>query len=201
MMRPFIAALLTLAMLAGCASRPMDTEAPLEREPWQDQAQRLEQLDRWTLAGKVGLRTPQDTTSANLDWAQYPGYYRMLISGPFGSGRNLLEGREGRVTLNTSEGRFEATSPEALMEQQLGWSLPISALDHWVRGLPAPGAHYERESDELGYPTQLQQAGWQIDYRDWEHADGLWLPRRLVMTYDELRATLVINDWQPGEPR
>ncbi|GGX82206.1 outer-membrane lipoprotein LolB [Litchfieldella qijiaojingensis] len=201
MIRPLIVALLTLALLAGCATRPLDTEAPHERVPWRDQAQRLERLEHWTLAGKVGLRTPQDSTSANLDWTQYPGYYRMLISGPFGSGRNLLEGRQGRVSLSTSEGRFEADSPEALMEQQLGWSLPISALDHWVRGLPAPGSHYEREADELGYPKQLQQAGWEIDYRDWRQADGLWLPQRMVMTYDELRATLVINDWQPGEPR
>ncbi|MFC3283534.1 lipoprotein insertase outer membrane protein LolB [Litchfieldella rifensis] len=198
MMRLFFV-LLCLALIAGCASRAPGPDQPRERGDWDAQSARLEALDTWTLAGKVGLRTPQDSTSANLDWSQHPGYYRMLISGPFGSGRSVLEGRDGRVSLNTSEGRFVAESPEALMQEQLGWSLPISALDYWIRGLPAPGADHEVEEDALGYPAQLRQAGWNIAYRDWDYAGGLWLPRRLVMTYDEIRATLVVNDWRPGE--
>lgn len=193
------ATLLALLLLAGCATRAPDPDTGDERPAWRDQSRQVEELDRWTLAGKVGLRTPQESTSANLDWAQYPGYFRMLISGPFGSGRNLLEGREGRVSLTTSEGRFEAQSPEALMEQQLGWSLPISSLDYWVRGLPAPDAEHERETDAAGYPTRLQQSGWDIEYRDWQQVGDLWLPRRLVMTYDDLRATLVATDWRPTE--
>ncbi|WP_043526917.1 lipoprotein insertase outer membrane protein LolB [Litchfieldella xinjiangensis] len=195
-----IPALLVTLLMTGCATRSLDATIPGERPTWKSQVKDIEALQRWTLAGKVGLRTPEESTSANLDWAQYPRYYRLLISGPFGSGRNLMEGRPGRVSLTTSEGRFEAETPEALMEQQLGWSLPISALDHWVRGLPAPGSEYTRNTDESGYPLYLEQAGWEIDYRDWvETQKGLWLPRRLVMTYGDLRATLVVNQWRLGE--
>ncbi|WP_251978327.1 lipoprotein insertase outer membrane protein LolB [Salinicola avicenniae] len=196
---PPLGALLLSAWLAGCASQAPTPDMPRQPDDWQNQQPALEALTHWNLAGKVGLRTPEDSTSANLDWQQAPTHYRMLISGPFGAGRSVLEGRDRRVTLTTGDGTFEAASPEALMMQQLGWSLPISALDYWIKGLPAPGAPHQVTADEFGFPDTLRQAGWDIDYRAWTYAGGLWLPSRLVMTYDDIRATLVVNRWSPGQ--
>lgn len=190
--------LLALALLAGCAGRAPAPEGARAAGQWQAQTERLTELDTWVLVGKVGLRTPEESTSANLDWSQHPHYYRLLISGPFGSGRSTLEGREGRFSLTTGEGRFEAETPEALMEQQLGWSLPVSALSDWIRGLPAEDSAHRLEKDEMGFPLRLEQDGWEIEYRAWERVAELWLPRRLVMTYDDLRVTLVVTDWRPA---
>ncbi|MWJ27706.1 lipoprotein localization protein LolB [Halomonas sp. ZH2S] len=190
---------LAVMLLAGCAAPGAPLEGERQRGQWEAQQPALERLDTWGLIGKVGLRTPEESTSANLDWNQYPHYFRMLISGPFGGGRSVLEGREGRYSLTTSEGRFEAETPEALMEAQLGWSLPVDAMPDWVRGLPGDHASYRLETDELGFPSHLQQDGWEIDYRDWERFDDLWLPRRMVLNYDDLRITLVINQWR-SEP-
>ncbi|MCE8002655.1 lipoprotein insertase outer membrane protein LolB [Billgrantia ethanolica] len=191
-----LAAGLTLALLAGCAA---PTTAPdMRTDRWEAQQERLAELDTWILVGKAGLRTPQESTSANLDWSQHPHYYRMLISGPFGSGRNLLEGREGRFSLTNANGRFVAETPEALMQQQLGWSLPVSSLADWIRGLPADHSQYQLEHDDSGFPQRLEQDGWQIDYRDWVEVESLWLPRRLIMEYDDLRVTLVVTEWRPA---
>ncbi len=185
-----------LLALAGCASQAPIDEGGRQAGQWDRQQADVEAFDTWTLVGKAGLRTPEENTSANLDWNQHPHYFRMLISGPFGGGRNVLEGREGRFSLTNSDGRFEAETPEALMEEQLGWALPVSAMPDWVRGLPGDHASYQLETDELGFPSFLQQDGWEIDYRDWEQVDDMWLPRRLVMTYGEVRITLVVNQWQ-----
>ena len=194
-----IAALLLLTLAAGCARQAPLPEGQRAAGQWQAQVERVEALETWQLAGKVGLRTPEDSTSATLDWSQYPHYYRLLISGPFGGGRTTLEGREGRFSLTNAEGRFEAETPEALMEAQLGWSLPLGALSRWVRGLPGEASAHRLERDELGFPARLEQDGWEIAYRDWTRGEGLWLPRRLVMTYGELRVTLVVNEWRPGD--
>ena len=195
------AAALGLGLLAGCATSQSVTEPRQERQAgdWEAQTEQVEAFTSWNLTGKVGLRTPQESTSANLDWRQTPYHYRLLVTGPMGAGRSTLEGRDGRVSLTTSEGRFEADSPEALMEQRLGWSLPVSSLTDWVRGLPANDSDFEMTDDELGFPASLEQDGWEIDYRGWKDVNGTWLPNRLVMTYDDLRATLVVNQWQPLE--
>ncbi|MGO2009817.1 lipoprotein insertase outer membrane protein LolB [Vreelandella alkaliphila] len=187
---------IALLTLAGCATQAPVDDGGRQAGQWERQQANVEAFDTWTLVGKAGLRTPQENTSANLDWNQHPHYFRMLISGPFGGGRSVLEGREGRFSLTTSDGRFEAETPEALMEEQLGWSLPVRAMPDWVRGLPGEHASYQLESDELGFPNHLQQDGWEIDYRDWEQVEGMWLPRRLVMNYGDLRITLVVNQWQ-----
>lgn len=190
------AASLALLALAGCASQAPVDESGRQAGQWERQQADVEAFDTWTMVGKAGLRTPQESTSANLDWNQHPHYFRMLISGPFGGGRSVLEGREGRFSLTTSDGRFQAETPEALMEEQLGWSLPVSAMPDWVRGLPGEHASYQLETDELGFPNFLQQDGWEIDYRDWEQVDEMWLPRRLVMHYGDVRITLVVNQWR-----
>lgn len=187
---------MVLLALAGCASQAPIDESGRQAGQWERQQADVEAFDTWTMVGKAGLRTPEENTSANLDWNQHPHYFRMLISGPFGGGRSVLEGREGRFSLTTSDGRFEAETPEALMEEQLGWSLPVRAMPDWVRGLPGDHESYQLETDELGFPNFLQQDGWEINYRDWEQVEGMWLPRRLVMNYGDVRITLVVNQWQ-----
>ncbi|MBA2778841.1 lipoprotein insertase outer membrane protein LolB [Billgrantia kenyensis] len=193
----WLAASAMLALLAGCAAPTTLPDSERTEAVWEAQQEQLAALDTWILVGKAGLRTPQESTSANLDWSQHPHYYRMLISGPFGSGRNLLEGREGRFSLTNADGRFVAETPEALMQEQLGWSLPVSSLSDWIRGLPAEHSQYQLEHDDSGFPQRLSQDGWDIDYRDWIQVESLWLPRRLIMEYDDLRVTLVVTEWRP----
>lgn len=187
-----------LGLLAGCATtQPPASERERSADQWQAQKASVEQLQTWELNGKVGLRTPQESTSANIDWRQTPYYFRILLSGPAGTGRSVLEGRDGRVSMTTSEGRFEAESPEELMQEQMGWSLPVSDLSDWVRGLPVNDRPHRMTHDKLGFPATLEQDGWSIDYRRWTHFNDLWLPSRLVMNYGDLRVTLVVTRWQP----
>lgn len=190
-----------MTLLVGCATSTY-TEAPSEDRrmgDWEAQKTRLEALESWQASGKVGIRTPEQSESANLDWTQSSERYRLSVSGPWGAARNTLEGGPDGVTLANGDGTFEASTPEALMQQQLGWSLPVSSLDDWVRGRPDPDRTFDIRHDERGFPAMLEQNGWQIEYRDWSLADGLWLPRRMVMTYEDIRTTLIIHRWQPGQ--
>lgn len=201
---PFARRLLTSILLAmtlvlsGCASQmASDNAGDLTRSDgdWQQQATSLEALTHWQLAGKVGIRTPDEGHSANLDWQQDGDDYRMLITGPLGAGRTTVTRDADGVRLNSSDGDFEAPDAESLMLQQLGWSLPLGALNDWVRGLPSKGAH-QLEEDAQGFPATLYQDGWKVSYQDWTRAEGMWLPRKLKLYYGDLTATLIINQWQ-----
>ncbi|MEP4559183.1 lipoprotein insertase outer membrane protein LolB [Cobetia amphilecti] len=192
-------ALLAMTLvLSGCASQmASDNAGDLTRSDgdWQQQDAQLAALTHWQLAGKVGIRTPEEGHSANLDWQQDGDDYHMLITGPLGAGRTTLVRDADGVRLSSSEGDFEAPDAESLMLAQLGWSLPLGALDNWVRGVPAAGEH-DIETDELGFPTTLYQNGWEVDYQDWTRAEGLWLPRKMKLYYGDLTATLIVNQWQ-----
>ncbi|VFS85725.1 outer membrane lipoprotein LolB [Pseudomonas aeruginosa] len=97
------------------------------------------------------------------------------------------------------QGRYQAESPEALLEEQLGWRLPVSHLLWWVRGLPAPDSKSRLTLDADSRLARLEQDGWQIEYTRYAEQNGYWLPERLKLHGQDLDVTLVIKDWQPRQ--
>ncbi|MGZ0843299.1 lipoprotein insertase outer membrane protein LolB, partial [Klebsiella pneumoniae subsp. pneumoniae] len=79
------------------------------------------------------------------------------------------------------QGRYQAESPEALLEEQLGWRLPVSHLLWWVRGLPAPDSKSRLTLDADSRLARLEQDGWQIEYTRYAEQNGYWLPERLKL--------------------
>ncbi len=97
------------------------------------------------------------------------------------------------------QGRFEADSPEALVEAQLGWQLPVSHLLWWVRGLPAPDSRSRLSLDSDSRLARLEQDGWQVNYLAYAEHNGFTLPERIRLEGHDLQITLVVKDWQPRQ--
>lgn len=156
--------------------------------------------ERWQLSGKIGLRAPQLAESAYVNWRQCGDRFDVRISGPLGQTVARIDGRGEQLTLQF-EGREPMTTsePEALMQQQLGWSLPIRALRYWVRAQAAPGGDAEF-SGPPQQPNTLQQQDWQIDYLAYHQNGATTLPAKLRLTgRSNLQATLLINEWLLGD--
>ncbi|TLX52761.1 lipoprotein localization factor LolB [Stutzerimonas nosocomialis] len=191
-----------IALLAGCAGvTPRESvEGPGSVAAWNDHKSRIAALDGWQISGKVGIRASQDSGSGTLFWLQRQGYFDIRISGPLGRGATRLTGRPDAVSLEVAgQGRFEADSPEALLEAQLGWRLPVSHLLWWIRGLPAPDSRSRIALDGEGRLARLEQDGWQVEYLSYLEQDGYPLPERIRLQGHDLQVTLVIKDWQPRE--
>jgi outer membrane lipoprotein LolB len=150
----------------------------------------------WQLRGKIGLRGPQLAESAYLNWRQCGPNYDLRLSGPLGQSVARIEGRDSQLTVAIA-GREPVTTaePEQLLQQQLGWSVPIRALRYWVRAEAAPGGGAEL----LGPPQQpqhLRQFGWQVDYLSYYTSATVALPAKLILHGgNNVRATLLISDW------
>lgn len=156
----------------------------------------IDDHERWQLSGKIGLRGPQLAESAYINWRQCGNVYDVRISGPLGqtvaridgSGEQLRIWFEGQEPVQTSE-------PEVLMQQQLGWSVPLRALRYWVRAEAAPGTTAEF-SGPAQQPDTLQQLGWQVNYLAYHQNGTTTLPAKLRMNDAQgLQATLIINEW------
>lgn len=189
-------------LLTGCAGLgPQESvEGPGNAEDWKTHKARISHIDGWQISGKIGIRAPQDSGSGTLFWLQRQDYFDIRLSGPLGRGATRLTGRPDAVTLEVAgQGRFEAQSPEALVESQLGWQLPVSNLLWWVRGLPAPDSRSRISLDNNGRLATLQQDDWSVQYLGYEEEDGLDLPSRIKLEGRNLQITLVIKDWQPRQ--
>jgi outer membrane lipoprotein LolB len=149
----------------------------------------------WQLSGKLGLRGPQLAESAYLNWRQCGEVYDIRLSGPLGQTVARIEGRGELLTVRL-EGQEPVTTadPEQLLQQQLGWSVPVRALRYWVRAEAAPGATAQT-SGAANQPESLQQFGWQVRYPTYHQNNGVALPAKLILNNGSLQATLLINEW------
>ncbi|MEE4916769.1 lipoprotein insertase outer membrane protein LolB [Pseudomonas alliivorans] len=189
-----------IALLAGCASLTSreSVQGKGDSAQWREHKQQLSSLDGWQINGKVGIRAPKDSGSGTLFWLQRQDYYDIRLSGPLGRGAARLTGRPGAVALEVAnQGRYEAKTPEELLQDQLGWRLPVSHLVWWVRGLPAPDSKSQVTLDGDSRLASLDQDGWQVEYLSYVEQNGYWLPERVKLHGQDLDVTLVIKDWQP----
>ena len=193
----------TLALLmAGCAGlAPQETvEGPGDSQSWKAHKEQISEIDGWQINGKIGIRAPQDSGSGTLFWLQRQDYFDIRLAGPLGRGAARLTGRPDAVALEVAgQGRFEAESPEALVQSQLGWQLPVSNLLWWVRGLAAPDSRSRIVLDQGGRLASVQQDGWNVQYLSYEDESGYMLPSRIKLSGRDLDITLVIKDWQPRQ--
>ena len=189
-----------IALLAGCAGIGSRESVEGQGNPaqWKQHKDQLSSIDGWQIEGKVGVRAPKDSGSGTLFWLQRQDYYDIRLSGPLGRGAARLTGRPGSVLLEVAnQGRYEAPTPEALLGEQLGWSLPVSHLVWWVRGLPAPGSKSRVTLNADSRLANLEQDGWKIAYLSYVEQNGFWLPERVKLHGPDLDVTLVVKDWQP----
>lgn len=179
--------LIAFILLAGCSSQPL---AP---PPSSHSDDAKAELWNWQVQGRLAVKDGTDQQSANLDWQQQGYTYQILIFGPLGQGAARLDGRPFYVTLTTGDGQhLEASSPEQLMAQGLGWSLPLSNLIYWVRGLPAPGPYQQSDSHSL------RQGQWEVEWRRFTQVDDYRLPSLLIARQGEFELRLALNSWQLG---
>jgi len=195
---------LILALAASaCVHRPGLTPPENLRE----HQQQLQAIGDWQLSGKLGIRTADDSGSASLKWVQQTANYQLNLAGQLGQKRMIITGKPGKVRLEqTGEPAQEAKTPEALIKQHLGWTLPVTQLAYWVRGVPAPKGRITRlEQNSDGLIAQLQQGDWLITYSNYSDqtfaGKTLALPGKITAEYQDVRLILAIRAWQLGQPQ
>lgn len=199
MMLRFSLLLLSMLLASGCAHRSLTPPQDVLEHQRQVQA-----IDDWTLAGKLGIRTPDDSGSANVKWAQQIASYQINLSGPLGQKSMIITGTPNKVRLEqTGEPAQEAKTAEALIKKTAGWTLPVAQLAYWVRGVPAPKLRITQlQQNETGLIAQLIQGGWNIRYSNYRdqtfNGINLPLPGKITAEYKDVRLTLVIRDWRLG---
>lgn len=187
-----------LLLLAGCATQP--TPRTLLAPEAQEAA--LRGLQQFTLRGRTSVVAAGEDFTASLGWAQRGAATEIKLTGPFGAGSLTVTWSPGSLQLANGKGeRYENEEAELVLTRQLGFVPPFAALRYWVLGVEAPGdAPTERSTAENGRIDTFTQQQWQIRYRDWMAATtgsgGVALPRRLVVSRDDVRLSVVVRNWQ-----
>jgi outer membrane lipoprotein LolB len=190
--------LLATTLVSSCTIVPPPAE---ENSDWARQRAQLQDLDSWELRGRVNVRYDNESHTPRINWLQQNVEYHIRLWGTFNAGNTLIVGRPGYVTLESGGETLDASSPEELILGQLGYELPISQLNYWIKGLPAPDSEFQLSFNELNQLTTIEQADWTINLSDMRQYGPISLPRRVDLTRprNDIRLRFFRLNWTADE--
>lgn len=168
-------------LLGGCAMfRPAPVALPAQPE-----------AVPFAMNGRISIDHRGERHSAGMRWIHLESSDEILLFNPLGQAVGRVFREAGKATLDSDGKHYQARNVEELMEEVLGWHLPLDGLHHWVLGLPVAQDKSHIERDQDGRITMLTQDGWEVRYVSYEDT----LPSRMHLSHEDMQVKLLIDEW------
>lgn len=189
------------AVVAGVVVLLLLTTACSVREPRPEAAWLTERKaffgarDDWVVSGRLGLSDGERGGSLSFRWRARGDHHRVDLNTLTGGRRWILEfGPEGATLSGTRTETRHAPIPEPLVEDAVGWPIPVTLMIDWLRGLPAPpDARVTYAGD--GTLAELNHRTWSLTFDRWRQQESVLLPDRLTATSGRYRVRAALGSW------
>ena len=206
-----------LVMFIGACSQTPELQVTQESEQnWDLRQQQLAAIDEWEIHARAAIllkvtningEVDDEVYPVGINWSRQQEHFSMVIEAPFGQGvfrieSNVSTDKNKQFKLTLADGKYRlGVTPEALLVDQLGWSIPVSGLKSWIKGLPQPDVESSYEIYGSGRLKSLRQNGWLINYLAYfsEEKQAQRLPKRMYLKHDNLGIKIVIERWEKLE--
>ena len=179
---------LGLAMLSGCALLP-PAPMPVARPAQPESAP-------FAMNGRISINHQGERHSAGLHWTHQVRSDEILLLTPLGQTAARVYRDDSNATLDDGDKHYQDVDAESLMQQVLGWHLPLVGLHQWVLGLPAADTQAQIERDTNGRITVLRQDGWEVRYLRYADTRPGSLPTRMQLSHEDMQVQLLIDEWE-----
>ncbi len=153
----FCSKICALLLAAGCAIPP--------RPPAELSSAHITRNGRFAVRYSDAQRAAR-TLYGHFSWCENGQRVTLHLSNPLGQILAVIQSEPSGASLKVPGHAVQtAQHIEDLMQNTLGFALPISALRHWIDATAAPGSRALIQRDpNNGWPTRIEQDGWTIDY-------------------------------------
>lgn len=150
------------------------------------------------LTGRVRVNYDGRAFSSALRWQHAPERAEIWLLTPVGQAlAHIVSVAEGATFTGADRRQIQAASVEALTLEALGWELPLTRLQYWVRGEIAPGSVPDLVERDAGKRLErLGQDGWRIAFTNHPENEHGGLPRRLDLVRGTHEIRFVIDSWR-----
>lgn len=201
-----VAAVALLLLAAGCTNQTLVKSSPIgqpnsglsDRVALHQQS--LKKINKWQLRGKIGVRSPDYSGSAFINWQQQQETFDIRINGPLGQGSIHIKGTPENITLAQNGAPSNPSlAPKQQLKQALGWDFPAQQLRFWAIGLPAPHSKYTAKWNSSESLETLEQDYWKISFQRYtRHKTPM--PEKIVLQREDIKLTLIIKKWNISTP-
>jgi outer membrane lipoprotein LolB len=191
---------LCLLFLTACSSLQQDTSPHSDAiyYDWPTIEQKLRKLTHWSLLGKLGVRTEEESVTIAINkWQQADDQFEIDLSSTFfGLGSSKLFGNSDFLSIfQPGEETLSSFEPDLLIHSALGIPLPISHLASWIKALPADNLAYEQTLNTQGLPEKLIQDNWTLIFSHYHTNYNPPLPGKIKLHHQNIRIILAIKEW------
>ena len=182
-----------LTLMGCCALTACATTRVLPPSTqWEQRVAVLQSASDWRLDGRAAVALGTQGWQATLNWRQADNGAEVHLAGPFGMGALVLKQTPEGLSLN---GGPPSDAVVTVLQEKLGFDLPIENLHYWLLGVPNPGSAFDLSRNDQDRAKVLSQAGWSIAYDRYMPVSGDLLPARLVLSAGDVRVRIVIDHW------
>lgn len=181
-------------LLAGCATLLPDSEQTPGAAVTSLNAVPPQQFD---LDGRLAVEAGRDSGQASFHWRHGPDFDRLELYSPLGQTLGVLQRDAGGADLVDSHGDVHhGSNLAALLDQWMGWPLPVDEMSSWMVGAAAPGHPYHWYPPTAGESGRLEQSGWRVEYLRWHDGHGHPLPEKVALVAGQVRVKLLVRNWK-----
>lgn len=170
----------SLLLLSGCASwydvnvaQPASYHQPLNLD------------ESYNISGRFSIVTPQKDYYGNFNWQHESQNDVLDFMSPLGNTVAQIRVESNIASLNNGNQEYSGQNLDSMMQEQLGFTLPIAYLHYWIQGVPLPQYPVQ---DKLA--SGFSQLAWQVEYLQWQDQNH---PQIVQVSKPDLRIKLVIN--------
>lgn len=146
------------------------------------------QIDEsYNISGRFSIRTASKNYYGNFNWEHDSRNDILDFMSPVGTTVAQIKIESNIATLKTDDKTYTGKNLEQMMQERLGFVLPVAYLHYWIQGVPLPT-----------YPVAgnltsgFSQLNWQVEYLTWEDSNH---PQIVQVSRNDLRIKLLINNW------
>lgn len=197
--------LIASCCLAACSTAP-STPATLATGTTEVNASAVvrQYQEQLLLSGRIQVQYQQNGKAQSLpgsfEWQQNKDDTSINLISPLGQTiANIRQDASGASLQQANQALRTADNLDSLLNEALGWSLPVSGLRDWLQG-------FTRNADGRLLPLAAQDNllikanGWQLRYVSWQDEGGQARPKRIdLQRYTaqagEVSMRIVIDQW------
>ncbi|MDU0355553.1 lipoprotein insertase outer membrane protein LolB [Paraglaciecola aquimarina] len=162
--------------------------------------QKLMQLQKWQIKGRLGFTSQQKKQSASFSWQQDNQTYKLNLTSIIGTSLLKMTGNSQQVTLEADDQIYQDTDASFLIWRITGWQIPVNQFPTWVKGQITENA--EAVTADQGWITQIKPncescEDWLINYDNYKLVNNIWLPHSIsfINRSNNNRLLIRVNSW------
>ena len=114
------------------------------------------------ITGRFFIKQPEKNSYGNFAWHKLNESEELNFNTPLGQTVAQIIIESGVATLTAKEETYTGDNLDQMMQEKMGFVLPMNYLHYWIQGVSLPNAPVTAE-----LANGFVQLGWNVEYLQW----------------------------------